>query len=295
MKNINFAWFKKVFFFINGFLFIVFYAQAQKNNHSIAGLKNADVYFQKLIAQKGINKGFIEISDANALDFQPNPVKLIPFYQNAQTNNSLLGWQIATVTIAKSGDFGVTTGPYVLSNKETADLLYGNYIAVWCSNKKDKWQLILHAKIACPKLALIPQTKLIVPFNNNYSHLLGPKKIKMREDIVFSTDELLGKALKISGNKSFTEFYNANVTLYLGGYQPVKGIDEVLPFISSKKITINSSPLNTNRAYSGDLAYTYGKATINFKKKPKTYSYIRVWQIQPNMKWYIIMDAYLPL
>ncbi|TAH03487.1 MAG: hypothetical protein EAZ15_02995 [Sphingobacteriales bacterium] len=295
MKHINFATLNKVLFFKIWCFCFVLSAKAQKNNHTITSLINADNYLQTLIAKKGINQGFVELSEALAIDFKPGPVNLSSFYQNTENNYNLFSWQIATATIAKSGDFGITTGPYVISNKETADLFYGNYITVWRSNINDKWQLILHASIPCPKLNLVKQAKMVEPFDSKYSRLLGPKKIKMREDIVFSTDELLGKALKISGNKSLTEFYSANVALYLAGYQPLKDIDEVLPFIASQKITIQSSPTNTNRAYSGDLAYTYGKATLTIKKKPQTFSYIRIWQIQPNMKWYIIMDAYMPL
>ncbi len=295
MKHLNFVLNKKIILVIIYSVYSISSALAQINNHTITGLIDADNYLQTLIAKKGVNQGFIEISDTTAIDFKPGPVNLLSYYQNTENNTSLLSWQIATATIAKSGDFGITTGPYVISKKENAELFYGNYLYVWRSNKKKKWQLILHANIPCPKLYLVNQTKIVEPFDSKYSLLLGPKKIKMREDIVFSTDELLGKALKISGNKSLTEFYSANVALNLAGCQPLNGIEEVLPFIASQKITIQSSPTHTNRAYSGDLAYTYGKAILTFKKKPKTYSYIRIWQIQPDMKWYIIMDAYLPL
>lgn len=295
MKILNFALYNKINLIVIFSVYGISLALAQKNNHTITGLINADIYLQNLIAKKGVNQGFIEISDTTAIDFKPGPVNLMSYYQNTENNTSLLSWQIATATIAKSGDFGITTGPYVISKKETAELFYGNYLCVWRSNKKKKWKLILHANIPCPKLSLVSETKNVVPFDHKYSRLLGPKKIKMREDIVFSTDELLGKALKLSGNKNFTEFYSANVAFYLAGYHPLKGVEEVLPYIKSRKININSSPTSTKRAYSGDLAYTHGNATLSIKKQLKTYSYIRVWQIQPNMKWYIIMDAYLPL
>ena len=268
---------------------------AQKNNHTIASLINADKNFLKLIASKGINVGFTKMADAKAVTFKPGPVSLKSYYPNYGNNSNIYSWQTATAILAKSGDFGITTGPYVDSRKETADLLYGNYISVWRSDERNNWKLMLHADIPSPKLDTVAETKIMVPYNEKYSKVLGPKKIKMREDLVFSTDDLLGKTLSLTGNINLKEFYSSNVTLYMAGYQPIQGIEEIFPFLSAQKISIVSKPLNTNRAYSGDLAYTYGEASITQNNQKLPYSYVRIWQIQPDMKWYIIMDAYMPL
>jgi hypothetical protein len=61
-------------------------------------------------------------------------------------------------------------------------------------------------------------------------------------------------------------------------------------FINSQKLNITSKPIATDRAFSGDLAYTYGEAVINSSK----YYYVRIWQIDDEMKWNIIIDSYLP-
>lgn len=281
--------------FIGSSIFLANPTLAQKNNHTIASLIQTDKTLQKSIATKGINNGFKKLADAKAITFKPGPLSIKTYYSNRGPNSNIYTWQIATATIAKSGDFGITTGPYVDSRNSTADLFYGNYISVWRSDEKNNWKLLLHADIPTPKLDTVAETKISVPYDTKYSKLLGPKKIKMREDIVFSTDELLGRALSLTGNTNLKEFYSSNVTLYLAGYQPMQGIEEIFPFISTNKISILSQPLNTNRAYSGDLAYTYGKATLTINQQKTPYSYVRIWQIQPDMKWYIIMDAYMPL
>jgi ketosteroid isomerase-like protein len=270
-------------------------AYSQKNNHTIASLIKADHLLQTSIAQQGINKGFIKLSDVLATTFKPSPVDLKSYYANTAPSPDIYTLQPAVAYIAKSGDFGITTGPYIQSEKQTADLRYGNYIAVWRSNVQNVWKLILHANIPSPGFKDAKVTQLQMPANEQYSKLLGPKKIQMRKDIVFSTDELLGKALNYTGNNSFLEYYSTNVTFLLANYAPLQGVDEILPFFDAQEVKILSEPLNTNRAFSGDLAYTYGKAILLIKNKKKTYSYIRVWQIQPDMKWYITIDAYLPL
>ncbi len=270
-------------------------AHSQKNKHTIASLIKADKRLQKTIFLKGINKGFVKLSDVSATTFKPSPIDLKSYYANSPLDSNIYNLHPAVAYIAKSGDFGITTGPYTDSRKLNADLYYGNYIAVWRSNPQNTWKLILHADIPSPTLQPLAPTQLRLPANQQYSRLLGPKKIQMRKDIVFSTDELLGKSLGYLGNKSFLEYYSTNVKLLLAHYAPLEGVDEVIPFLNAQNINILSEPLNTNRAYSGDLAYTYGQAILTINNEKKAYSYIRIWQIQADMKWYIIIDAYIPI
>ncbi|TAF47432.1 MAG: hypothetical protein EAZ51_07520 [Sphingobacteriales bacterium] len=270
-------------------------AYSQKNKRTIASLIKADQYLQKTIAKKGINKGFIKLSDILATTFKPNAVDLKSYYANSPIDSNIYNLQPAVAYIAKSGDFGITTGPYIDSRKQNADLFYGNYIAVWRSNPQDIWKLVLHVNIPSPTFTLVEKIKLDVPNDEKYSRLLGPVKIQLRKDIVFSTDELLGKSLSYIGNKSFLEYYSSNVKLLLANNKVLEGVDEVIPFFNSQNINILCEPINSNRAFSGDLAYTYGRAILSTKNQKKIYNYIRIWQIQADMKWYIIIDAYVPI
>jgi len=276
-------------------LFICYMQSAfsQKNNHTINSLIKADHRLQKEIANNGINKGFSKLSDKLSTTFKTEPVDIKSFYANSPIDSNIYNLETATAYIAKSGDFGITTGPYNDSKKQNADLFYGNYIAVWRSSTQKVWKLILHANIPSPTYEPVIQTKLEIPANEQYSRLLGPIKIQLRKDIVFSTDELLGKGLSYLGNKSFLEYYSTNVKLFLADFDTLQGVDEIIPFYDQQGIKILSKPINSNRSFSGDLAYTYGAASLTIKNEKKFYSYVRIWQIQPDMKWYIIIDAYI--
>ena len=92
----------------------------------------------------------------------------------------------------------------------------------------------------------------------------------------------------MSGNKNLKEFYDPAVRLYFPGSLPLLGQAKALKFIKDKKLTIISNPTTVERALSGDLAFTYGDATINKIK----YSYVRIWKLDENMKWNIILDVY---
>lgn len=262
-------------------------AFAQKNNKTVASLVKAQSSFNTKANKETIQKAFLGFIDLNCIIFKPQPTSAKEYYQ---TKNDLgkLSWKPEYAMIAKSGDFGFTTGQYVYNDFEKKT--YGHYISVWKADKNKKWKLILDATSPHKQpLKELPEV-FLDPDDYNYPKLIGPQKIKMREEIVFSTDELLGKSLSDSGNYSLNEFYDNSVRLYFPNHLPEFGKAAALAFIAKQKLNITSKPIATDRAFSGDLAYTYGEALINNSK----YYYVRIWQIDASKKWNIIIDAYLP-
>ena len=272
--------------------FLIFIGNAssfsQSNNGLVKSLINAEEYFNEKAKKEGLNKAFLKIADPTCIVFRPNPTNAIEFYNQQKQTSFYLSWQAEYAMISKSGDFGFTTGPYVFNNDDHID--YGHYVSVWKADKKKHWKLVLDGGITHPKPNSVLELAYLDPSNHNYPKLIGPQKIQWREDIVFNTDILLGKSLNKSGNKSLSEFYDAKVRLYFPNHLPKIGKEEALKFIAEQKLAVNSSPTFADRALSGDLAYTYGKAIIS----GKDYNYIRIWQIDQKMKWNIILDAYLP-
>lgn len=278
----------------NTFKFALFFictlsvnSYAQKTDGTVNSLVEAEYYFQNLAKKKGLNNDFVEISSQNGVVFRPNPVNTKEYYSKEKTDGYELSWWPSYAMIAKSGYFGFTTGLYEV--KVDDKTVYGHYLSVWKAGSNKKWELELDGGINHPK----PQEKetevFLDPENYKYPKLIGPKKVKMREDIVFSTDLLFSKALVKSGNKNFNEFYADDVRLYFPNNLPIIGKANALQFIDQKNQHITSNPTFTDRAFSGDLAYTNGKATIGVNK----YNYIRIWKIDSEMKWNIIVDMYM--
>jgi hypothetical protein len=262
-------------------------ALSQKNDKTVKSLVKAEITFSEQASKETIQKAFLEVTDLNCIVFKPHPVIAKEYYETNKISGKI-SWRPEFAMISKAGDFGFNTGPYIYNDFEKNT--YGHYLSVWKADKNRKWKLVLNGEVKHQK----PNTQMpevfLNPDNYKYPKLIGPQKIKMREDIVFSTDLLLGKSLAKSGNISFNEFYDNSVRLYFPNHLPEYGKVAVLKFINSQKINIKSTPIATDRAFSGDLAYTYGEAVINSMK----YYYIRIWQIDANMKWNIIVDAYMP-
>ena len=266
---------------------ISFKGFSQKTNGSVQSLVNTEKYFNELAAKKGINSAFIEMAEEKGVVFRPNPVNTIEYYNKQEEAKFQLQWKPEFAMISKSGYFGFTTGPYELKSDDESH--YGHYLSIWKAETNKKWKLVLDAGISHAQPEQVLDEKFYDPSNYKYPKLIGPAKIKMRKDMVFSTDELFGKALKNTGNKNFNEYYDENVRLYFPNEQPLIGKQNAIAFIDKKNKAITSYPNFSDRAISGDLAYTNGKAEIANKK----YNYIRVWKIDEEMKWNILIDMYV--
>jgi len=277
---------KNIAFFLS-FTILSLTTLAQKNDKTVKSLVNAETLLNKKANKETIQKAFLEFTDLRCVIFRPKPVSAKEYY-NSNDVLGKLSWKPEYAMISKAGDFGFTTGPYIYNDFEKKS--YGHYLSVWKADKNKKWKLVLDGKVLHPQpINELPEV-FLNPDDFKYSKLLGPQKIQMREDIVFSTDALLGKSLQKSGNYNLNEFYDNSVRLYFPNHLPSFGKVAVLNFINSQKLNITSAPIATDRAFSGDLAYTYGEAEINNKK----YYYVRIWQIDASMKWNIIIDSYMP-
>ena len=277
---------KNIAFFLS-FIILSINIFAQKNDKTVKSLVNVETSFNEKANKETLKKAFLEFTDLSCIIFRPKPVSAKEYY-NSNADLGKLSWKPEYAMISKAGDFGFTTGPYIYNDFEKKT--YGHYLSVWKADKNKKWKLVLNGKVLHPQPINVLPEVFLNPDDYKYSKLIGPQKIQMREDIVFNTDVLLGKSLQKSGSYSLNEFYDNSVRLYFPNHLPEFGKVAVLNFITSQKINITSTPIATDRAFSGDLAYTYGEAELNNKK----YYYVRIWQIDATMKWNIIIDAYMP-
>jgi ketosteroid isomerase-like protein len=278
----------KTTFLITGLLLITSLKSfSQKSDGTTASLIKTEKYLNELTIKKGINKAFIKMADKRGVVYRPNPVNIIEYYGKQEPAKYQLNWKPDFAMISKDGHFGFTTGPYEFS--KDGQTTYGHYLSIWKAGSNKKWKLFSDAGIDHPKPKNDIESNFIDPSNYKYPKLMGPVKLKMREDMVLNTDILFGKALKNTGNKNFNEFYDDDVRLFFPGEQPLVGKQNAIAFIDKKQKAITSQPTFVDRALSGDLAFTNGKAEIADKK----YNYIRVWRISAEMKWNVLIDLYM--
>ncbi len=265
---------------------------AQITGNKIISIQKAETNFQELIKEKGLSKAYLAVVAKDGVTFKPALTRIDSAYQNESPTQELYFRYLQTGKIARSGDLGFTTGPYKYINpagKET----YGHYLSIWATNNKRDFKMALDINISNPKETEKKEPVFTDPVGDKYNTLMGKQKIKMREDIVLSSDKTMGATIKAYGLAGFREFYAKESMLYFPGYQPIEGRQNAINFIREQDFKIRSNPLKAARAFSGDLAYSYGEAVITEGiGLGEMYNYVRVWEIGQDSKWYVILDVY---
>lgn len=249
----------------------------------------AENYFNLKVQEKGLKKAFISVSDNNTIAFRPGPVPALKYYKEQPDSIGYLKLSPVLAKISKSNDWGFTAGPYIYKQSESdTRSFYGTYISVWKKNNKGVWRLAMDAGVAHKKpLKTIPN-KFFTPTDTKYIHQKSDKRLQQREDIVFSSDKLMSTIMKADNKIAQTEFLTEDSWLLFPGFEPMTNKKSIMEFWKKQGYKALTYPIMADRSVSGEIAYTYGTSTILAKK----YNYIRVWEVQPNFKWNVIVEVF---
>ena len=258
----------------------------------VSQLISAENYFAATAKEKGIKKAFLAVSDDNTLIFRPGPVNAEKFFKGKPDSSGSLAWEPAFAKIAKSGDWGFTTGPFTYKADSAANIVYGDYLSIWKKNPKGVWKLAVDLGVEHKKPKSSPALVFQNPKNEIYLKQRSANRLQQREDVVFSSDRLLGTILKADDQIAWKEFLAEESRLLFPGFEPVIGKQAIMDFWKKQGMNLSSEPVKADRSYSGELAFTHGDATIVSKGKSKKYHYVRIWEVQPGYVWNILADVY---
>lgn len=279
----------KVLFNLLFFLSLFKCAYSQNTSDKVSQLLAAENYFNAIVKEKGLKKAFISIADNSTLAFRPGPVPAQKYYREQPDSLGYLSHDPVYAKISKSGDWGFTSGPYVFKQGESdTEAFYGTYVSVWKKNSKNVWKLALDAGVAHKKpLKEIPRM-YINPANEIFLHQRSNSRLQQRKDIVLSSDKLLATVTKADNKIAQNEFLTESSWLLFPGFEPITGKKAIMEFWKKMGYKALTQPVDGDRSYSGEIAYTYGVASILAKK----YNYIRIWEVQPGYKWNVILEAF---
>jgi hypothetical protein len=259
----------------------------------VGQLISAENFFAALAKERGIKKAFLAVSDDHSLIFRPGPVKVKDFYKDKPDSSGYLTWEPTFARVAKSGDWGFTTGPFVYTPYHGSKMIfYGDYVSIWKKNTKGVWKLALDLSVDHKKPAIKPKLVFSNPKNDVYVKQKSNTRLQQREDIVFSSDKLLSTILKADNLIAQTEFLAPECRLLFPDFEPIIGKSKITDFWRRQGFSMTSQPIKADRSLSGELAYTYGDAEIVQKGVKKKYNYVRIWEVQPGYVWNIILEIY---
>lgn len=266
-------------------------AQAQRTDGSTKSLVKAETEFAAAAAKNGVKSAFMTYSAANALVFRPNPVNAKTYY-GSQPNDKNLTWSASSARVSRSGDWGYTTGAY--EHDGTDKKAYGQYLSVWKAIN-GKWELVLDLGAEHNKPLKPVVTDFVEPKDYYKPKFNGEKQAAAGRDIILTTEKTLDATLKSYGMAAFGGFLNADATVIFPGYEPIKGKSNAIAFYNSLVSKMSIKTTAADKAAGGDLAYTYGVATIDYKADLReSFNYVFIYERQPDHNWNLIQQIYTP-
>jgi hypothetical protein len=263
---------------------------AQKNDGTTKSLLNTEKEFAASVAKSGTKSAFSTYAAADALAFMPNPVNARAYYDKAE-NIKNISWTPAYARVSKSGDWGFTSGAYELN---AAEKVYGDYLTVW-KMVNGRWQIALdlattHNKPLEPVTAKFPE-----PTESKKPQYTNEKDVVTGRGIILTTEKTLETSLKSYGVAAFGGFVSEDARVLFPGREPIIGKGNIVSFYNSMVSKITYKATKADKALGGDLAYTYGVATIDYKADLReSFHYVNIYERQPDHNWNLILQIYTP-
>lgn len=266
------------------------YAQ-QEAQEQVNQLISAEYNMSVLAANRGVLTAYRTFSDENTIFFTPSPKNAVDFLKNKPSLPDVMSWKPVFAKVAKSDEWGFTTGP-INWQRIGFSKKYGEYLCIWKRDRKGEWKIAYRAETEHGKPLGNINTTFESPADNKFRKSRSKARLKQREDIILSTDQLFSTILKADNQTAFNEFLTQNSRLYLPKQQPVIGLEHIKTFLKKQEITIETIAGDVDRAYSGELAYSHGNAVVMQNDETLNCHYIRIWELQENAMWKVIVDMY---
>jgi hypothetical protein len=193
--------------------------------------------------------------------------------------------------VSRSGDWGFTTGPFTLAGKET---LYGQYLSIWKA-VNGKWELVLDLGTTHNKPLNKVTEEFIEPKDFHKPKFLNDKERATGANIIATTEKTLSATLKSYGVSAFAGFLNSDARVLFPGYEPIIGKDKAIAFLNSMMSKVSLKTTKVDKADGGDLAYTYGVATVDYKADLReSFNYVFIYERQADFNWNLVAMVFAP-
>ena len=255
----------------------------------VGGLIMADRAAATLSKTQSPHAALLSIIDKTSTFYVPSAVNAYNYLNNRPNLADVMTWEPNFAIVSKSLDFGVTSGSMQFQ-KVGAVKRNGQYLIVWKRGKKGEWKVDLRAEVENYGKHKPKELYFHEPDNSNYLKHRSEARLKQREDIVMSTDKLMGTVTKSDTEAAYREFLADEVRFYFPWQAEIEGKNNVLNFIKKQRIDIVTEPVTVGRAYSGEFAYSQGMATVYTKDKALKFNYIRIWELKEDYQWRIILE-----
>ena len=278
---------------ICGAISVESFAQGDTRNEVIS----AEYHFAERASSTNTKEAFLShLAPDGLIVRQGELVNGIQDWQERQANNSLLSWYPSYVDVARSGDLGLSTGPWEFwkSRQDSTASVFGHFVSIWKKQQDGEWKVAIDIGV---NHRAHSTTEPPVP--NSGSGLKAEQKLR-KWNLLFSNAELLGLEKELiekyrkEGPAVLASSLADNARVYRPGESPAIG-KAARTTMLNRKDQYSFSPVNCEISRSGDWGYIHGNVVIitteNGKQEELKGTYMRLWKKSKQMKWEIALEV----
>jgi len=240
--------------------------------------------FEKMVAEKGMNAGFIEYLAVDGVMFFPEPANARETYRARPESAAALTWNPILIGVSSNRALAYSIGNSIYRPKGKGDATgySGHYLSVWMKQSDGQYRAVLDAGINHDAPASVP-----VEWKDTSSAVEANARHAGAADSsggFYQTAESKGLAA------AYGSYLADDAIVMRDGKQPFVGKKPSLQLFKNDKSLVK---FTKRRSFveAGELAYAYGPYSRMTKDGVETEkgNFIQVWRLRGG-KWQIVAD-----
>lgn len=280
------------------------FAQADDRFSIWESLKVTDAAFAERSRTLGMNQAFLDVFGDGAVIFRRGPVDARVLYEQvsaAQRRNSALESKANYIDFSRSGDLGLTSGPYRFSAGTGEELrrTYGHFVNIW-RRVDGEWRMVADMVVSVPgflSLDVEPdfaETDLLLAETASASLTEENTVASLLE-----ADERFIASINLRGGRRTASRYGIrHQRIFIPGMAPGIGSESgsiVYGAFLDEKVAMSELTFESAGAVmaeSGEVGYTYG--TMSVAGADFNTNYLRYWHFTKSGEWKVAIEVLSP-
>ena len=243
--------------------------------------------FEKMVAERGINAGFIEFMAPDGMIFTPDAVNAREAWGKRPASPALLTWNPIWIEVSSNGAlaYSIGNGVYRAKGREDPDPSYSHYLSIWARQPSGEYRAVMDTGITHDKPASLPTEWKSPPVTGNtkLENSAGDHALYF-----YSTVEKEGAV------KAYKAYLAEDAFLLRNGSFPFIGKKAAVEYMGSIKPSVKFAKRKTFIG-AGDLAWVSSLYVITDRSGAEIErgNFIQVWKLRGG-KWLIAADVFAP-
>jgi ketosteroid isomerase-like protein len=242
----------------------------------------------------GLRDSFLQFFADEALFFVPEPVRAKEGLSKRPSEPFAarqLTWEPRLGDIAASGELGWLTGPssLLVPSAPKPGPNHQVYLSTWRKQPSGEWRVIIDIGVSTPSAAPFAPGFQRFAMPDRYTKGGGPKAAAASLE---AADQAVNERAATS---SMVDGYGPALLdssrLHRDDIFPIVGRAKIVEWLRAQPGKFSASTTKAEAAEAGDFGYSYGSFKTEGADKPKTGSYVRMWERRADGTWFIAVDV----